>query len=68
MGEAATQPHRPGRQNESPEVEIFGAWVAESEGFEPSNAFWTLHDFQSCSFGHSDNSPGLHAGRGEQKG
>src|SRR5690349_4428922 len=30
--------------------------VAEREGFEPSVPFGT-HDFQSCSFGHSDISP-----------
>ena len=24
--------------------------LAESKGFEPSNSFWLLHDFQSCSF------------------
>ena len=23
-------------------------YVAEKEGFEPSNRFWRLHDFQSC--------------------
>ena len=31
--------------------------LAESQGFEPWRRFWRLHDFQSCSFGHSDNSP-----------
>ena len=31
--------------------------LAESRGFEPRRRFWRLHDFQSCSFGHSDNSP-----------
>ena len=29
----------------------------EKEGFEPSRRFRRLHDFQSCSFGHSDTSP-----------
>ena len=24
-------------------------FLAESKGFEPSNGFWPLHDFQSCS-------------------
>lgn len=31
--------------------------LAESRGFEPRRRFWRLHDFQSCSFGRSDNSP-----------
>ncbi len=31
--------------------------LAESQGFEPWRRFRRLHDFQSCSFGHSDNSP-----------
>ena len=31
--------------------------LAESERFELSIRFWRIHDFQSCSFGHSDNSP-----------
>ena len=25
-----------------------GDFLAEKEGFEPSNRFWRLHDFQSC--------------------
>ena len=32
--------------------------LAESLGFEPRIRFRRIHDFQSCSFGHSDNSPG----------
>ena len=31
--------------------------LAESLGFEPRIRFRRIHDFQSCSFGHSDNSP-----------
>ncbi len=31
--------------------------LAESQGFEPWRRFRRLHDFQSCSFDHSDNSP-----------
>ncbi len=30
---------------------------AESERFELSIHFWHIHTFQTCSFGHSDNSP-----------
>src|SRR6516165_11730160 len=31
--------------------------MAEREGFEPSRRYKRLHDFQSCSFNHSDISP-----------
>ena len=31
--------------------------MAESPGFEPGIRFRRIHDFQSCSFSHSDNSP-----------
>ena len=31
--------------------------MAESKGFEPLRRCNRLHDFQSCSFGHSDSSP-----------
>lgn len=31
-------------------AEIQRVFVAESKGFEPSNRFRRLHDFQSCSF------------------
>ncbi len=31
--------------------------LAESKGFEPLRRFCRLHEFQSCSFGHSDSSP-----------
>src|SRR5438309_11865444 len=41
--------------------------AAEREGFEPSVAFAT-HDFQSCSFGHSDISPTTNKGSAEREG
>ena len=33
------------------------AIVAERVGFEPTNAFWTLLEFQSSAFDHSATSP-----------
>jgi hypothetical protein len=32
-------------------------FVAERVGFEPTNAFWTLLEFQSSAFDHSATSP-----------
>ena len=37
--------------------------MAEREGFEPSRRYQRLHDFQSCSFNHSDISPLLEPSR-----
>ncbi len=33
-------------------------YVAEREGFEPSNPLWGLRDFESRAFDHSAISPG----------
>ena len=34
--------------------------LAESQGFEPWRRSSRLHDFQSCAFDHSANSPNIH--------
>ncbi len=34
-----------------PVAELF--FMAEKEGFEPSNTLWVLHDFQSCALGRT---------------
>ena len=34
-------------------------YLAERGGFEPPIRLWRIHDFQSCSFDHSDISPNI---------
>ncbi len=57
-------------QNKNPEPSVLG-FVAERWGFEPQNAFDTLHDFQSCALdqlSHLSTSSVLTAsGRGPQR-
>lgn len=36
---------------------LWPSQAADGEGFEPSVRFWRTHDFQSCSFDHSDTRP-----------
>ena len=56
--------------NKNPEPSVLG-FVAERWGFEPQNAFDTLHDFQSCALdqlSHLSTSSVLSAsGRGPQR-
>ncbi len=58
--------HLPEGRNSSPRVPKLlsvhchsgGIWeLAEREGFEPSNPFWGLRDFESRAFDHSAISP-----------
>ena len=49
------KPHKKAKKQRNRKLMRF-LFLAQSEGFEPSVRENRTHDFQSCSFGRSDNS------------